>query len=120
MKKLSIYALAAASMIGALEAESLSLITGENGEISEKFDWNDTSKWTPTVTGVAGNDLNLNFSTTTEVTSTINAGFTAGDVVVNVKQNAPSAADGGKGHFFVNIEGNTTFDSLTYNMTSPA
>lgn len=120
MKKLSIYALAVASMIGALEAESLSLITGENGEISEKFDWNDTSKWTPTVSEVAGNDLNLNFSTTTEVTSTINAGFTAGDVVVNVKQNAPSASVGGKGHFFVNIEGDTTFDSLTYNMTSPA
>ena len=120
MKKLSIYTLAVASMIGTLGAESLSLITGENGEISGKFDWNDTSKWTPTVTGVAGNDLNLNFSTTTEVTSTINAGFTAGDVVVNVKQNAPSASDGGRGHFFVNIEGNTTFDSLTYNMTSPA
>lgn len=120
MKKLSIYALAAFSMIGTLGAKSLSLITGENGEISEKFDWNDTSKWTPTVSEVAGNDLNLNFSTTTEVTSTINAGFTAGDVVVNLKQNAPSAADGGRGHFFVNIEGNTTFDSLTYNMTSPA
>ena len=86
MKKLSIYALAAFPMIGTLGAESLSLITGENGEISEKFDWNDTSKWTPTVSEVAGNDLNLNFSTTTEVTSTINAGFTAGDVVVNVKQ----------------------------------
>lgn len=120
MKKLSIYALAAASMIGTLEAGSLSLITGENGEISEKFDWNDTSKWTPTVTGVAGNDLNLNFSTTTEVTSTINAGFTAGNVVVNVRQNAPAGSDGGHGHFFVNIEGDTTFDSLTYNMTSPA
>ncbi len=120
MKKLSIYALAAFSMVGTLGAESLSLITGENGEISEKFDWNDTSKWTPTVSEVAGNDLNLNFSTTREVTSTINAGFTAGDVVVNLKQNAPSAADGGRGHFFVNIEGNTTFDSLTYNMTSPA
>lgn len=120
MKKLSIYTLAVASMIGTLGAKSLSLITGENGEISEKFDWNDTSKWTPTVSEVAGNDLNLNFSTTREVTSTINAGFTAGDVVVNLKQNAPSAADGGRGHFFVNIEGNTTFDSLTYNMTSPA
>ena len=120
MKKLSIYTLAVASMIGTLGAESLYLITGENGEISEKFDWNDTSKWTPTVSEVAGNDLNLNFSTTTEVTSTINAGFTAGDVVVNVKQNAPSAADGGKGHFFINIEGDTTFNSLTYNMTSPA
>ena len=120
MKKLSIYTLAVASMIGTLGAESLSLITGENGEISEKFDWSDTSNWTPTVSEVAGNDLNLNFSTTTEVTSTINAGFTAGDVVVNVKQNAPSASDGGRGHFFVNIEGNTTFDSLTYNMTSPA
>ncbi len=120
IKRLSIYALAAASMIGTLGAKSLSLITGENGEISEKFDWSDTSKWTPTVTGVAGNDLNLNFSTTTEVTSTINAGFTAGDVVVNVKQNAPAGSDGGHGHFFVNIEGDTTFDSLTYNMTSPA
>lgn len=120
MKKLSIYALAAFSMIGTLGAESLSLITGENGEVTEKFDWNDTSKWTPTVSEVAGNDLKLDFSTTTEVTSTINAGFTAGDVVVNVKQNAPSAADGGKGHFFINIEGDTTFDSLTYNMTSPA
>lgn len=107
-------------MIGTLGAESLSLITGENGEISEKFDWNDTSKWTPTVSEVAGNDLSLNFSTTKEVTSTINAGFTAGDVVVNVKQNAPAGSDGGHGHFFVNIEGNTTFDSLTYNMTSPA
>lgn len=120
MKKLSIYTLAVASMIGTLGAESLSLITGENGEISEKFDWNDTSKWTPTVSEVAGNDLSLNFSTTKEVTSTINAGFTAGDVVVNVKQNAPAGSDGGHGHFFVNIEGNTTFDSLTYNMTSPA
>lgn len=120
IKRLSIYTLAAFSMIGTLGAESLSLITGENGEISEKFDWNDTSKWTPTVTGVAGNDLNLNFSTTTEVTSTINAGFTAGDVVVNVKQNAPAGSDGGHGHFFVNIEGDTTFNSLTYNMTSPA
>lgn len=99
MKKLSIYALAAFSMVGTLGAKSLSLITGENGEISEKFDWNDTSKWTPTVSEVAGNDLNLNFSTTTEVTSTINAGFTAGDVVVNVKQNAPSASVGGKGTF---------------------
>lgn len=120
MKKLSIYTLAAFSMVGTLGAESLSLITGENGEISEDFDWNDTSKWTPTVSGVAGNDLNLNFSTTTEVKSTINAGLTAGNVVVNVKQNAPSASDGGHGHFFVNIERDTTFDSLTYNMTSPA
>lgn len=107
-------------MIGALEAESLSLITGENGEISEKFDWSDTSNWTPTVSEVAGNDLNLNFSTTTEVKSTINAGLTAGNVVVNVEQNAPAGSDGGHGHFFVNIERNTTFDSLTYNMTSPA
>ena len=62
IKRLSIYALAAASMIGTLEAESLSLITGENGEVTEKFDWNDTSKWTPTVSEVAGNDLNLDFS----------------------------------------------------------
>lgn len=120
MKKLSIYTLAVASMIGALEAGSLSLITGENGEVTENFDWNDTSKWTPTVSGVAGNDLNLNFSTTTEVKSTINAGLTAGNVVVNVKQNAPSASDGGRGHFYVNIERDTTFNSLTYNMTSPA
>lgn len=120
MKKLSIYTLAVASMIGALEAKSLSLITGENGEVTENFDWNDTSKWTPTVSGVAGNDLNLNFSTTTEVKSTINAGLTAGNVVVNVKQNAPSASDGGRGHFYVNIERDTTFNSLTYNMTSPA
>lgn len=52
MKKLSIYTLAVASMIGALEAESLFLITGENGEVTENFDWNDTSKWTPTVSGV--------------------------------------------------------------------
>lgn len=59
MKKLSIYALAAFSMIGTLGAESLSLITGENGEVTEKFDWNDTSKWTPTVSEVAGNDLKL-------------------------------------------------------------
>lgn len=120
MKKLSIYTLAVASMIGALEAESLFLITGENGEVTENFDWNDTSKWTPTVSGVAGNNLNLNFSTTTVVKSTINAGLTAGNVVVNVKQNAPSASDGGRGHFYVNIERDTTFNSLTYNMTSPA
>ena len=45
MKKLSIYTLAAFSMIGTLGAKSLSLITGENGEISEKFDWNDTSNY---------------------------------------------------------------------------
>lgn len=107
-------------MIGTLEAESLSLITGEKGEVTEDFDWNDTSKWTPTVTGVAGNDLNLNFSTTTEVKSTINAGLTAGNIVVNVEQNAPAGDVGGHGHFFVNIERDTTFNSLTYNMTSPA
>ena len=119
MKKLSIYTLAVASMIGALEAGSLSLITGENGEVTENFDWNDTSKWTPTMSEVAGNDLNLNFSTTTEVKSTINAGLTAGNVVVNVEQNAPAGSAGGHGHFFVNIERDTTFNSLTYNMTSP-
>lgn len=104
-----------------LSAESLSLKTGENKSFSDtNWNWSDTSKWTPTVSEVAGNDLTIDAVTTTQITSTISDGFTAGDVNIILNQNAPSGSSGGNGHFFLNIDGNATFDNFTWKTTSAA
>ena len=109
----------AASAI-ALNAESLSLITGENKELTDSgWDWSDASRWSPSVSDVAGNDLTIDAITTTQIVSTISDGFTAGDVNVILEQNAPPASEGGSGHFTLNVDGNVTFDSLTWRTTSP-
>lgn len=121
MKKIHHYALTLLfSGAAALQAESLSLITGEGGELSDTgWNWSDSAMWTPSVSEVAGNDLTIDAVTTTQILSTISDGFTAGDVNVMIKQNAPSASSGGSGHFTLNIDGNVTFDSLSWMTTSP-
>ena len=114
-----LYSIMAVSAI-ALNAESLSLITGENKELTDSgWDWSDASRWSPSVSDVAGNDLTIDAITTTQIVSTISDGFTAGDVNVILEQNAPPATSGGAGHFTLNIDGNVTFDSLTWRTTSP-
>lgn len=113
-----LYSIIAASAI-ALNAESLSLITGENKELTDSgWNWSDASKWSPSVSDVAGNDLTIDAVTTTPITSTISDGFTAGDLNVILNQNAPSASSGGSGHFTLNIDGNAAFDSFTWKTTS--
>ena len=113
-----LYSIMAASAI-ALNAESLSLITGENKELTDSdWNWSDASKWSPSVSDVAGNDLTIDAVTTTPITSTISDGFTAGDLNVILNQNAPSASSGGSGHFTLNIDGNAAFDSFTWKTTS--
>lgn len=115
-----IYSLVTAASAIAANAENLSLITGENKALTATgWNWSDTSMWSPTVSEVAGNDLTIDAVTTTGITSTISDGFTAGDVNIILNQNAPSASSGGYGHFFLNIDGNATFDSLTWKTTSP-
>ena len=42
-------------------AETLTLKTGADNVITEWWNWSDTSKWSPTVSEVAGNDLTLNY-----------------------------------------------------------
>ena len=102
-----------------LSAESLSLKTGENKALTDTdWNWSDTSKWSPTVSAVAGNYLTIDAVTTTEITSTISGGFTAGDVNIILNQNAPAGSSGGHGHFFLNIDGNATFDNFTWKTTS--
>lgn len=102
-----------------LSAESLSLKTGENKALTDTdWNWSDASKWTPTVSEVAGNDLTIDAVTTTQITSTISGGFTAGDVNIILNQNAPAGSSGGHGHFFLNIDGNATFDNFTWKTTS--
>lgn len=115
-----IYSFVAAASAIALNAETLSLITGENKELTDTgWNWSDTSRWSPAVSEVAGNDLSIDAITTTPITSTISGGFTAGDVSVIIQQNAPSASSGGSGHFTLNVDGDVTFDSFTYKTTSP-
>ena len=115
-----IYSLVTAASAIAANAENLSLITGENKALTATgWNWSDTSMWSPTVSEVAGNDLTIDAVTTTEITSTISDGFTAGDVNIILNQNAPSASSGGYGHFFLNIDGNATFDNFTWKTTSP-
>ena len=115
-----IYSLVTAASAIAANAENLSLITGENKALTATgWNWSDTSMWSPTVSEVAGNDLTIDAVTTTGITSTISDGFTAGDVNIILNQNAPSASSGGYGHFFLNIDGNATFDNFTWKTTSP-
>ena len=114
-----IYSLATAASAIAANAENLSLITGENKELTDSdWNWSDASKWSPSVSDVAGNDLTIDAVTTTPITSTISDGFTAGDLNVILNQNAPSASSGGSGHFTLNIDGNAAFDSFTWKTTS--
>ena len=114
-----IYSLVTAASAIAANAENLSLITGENKALTATgWNWSDTSKWSPTVSEVAGNDLTIDAVTTTEITSTISGGFTAGDVNIILNQNAPAGSSGGHGHFFLNIDGNATFDNFTWKTTS--
>ena len=114
-----IYSLATAASAIAANAENLSLITGENKALTATgWNWSDTSMWSPTVSAVAGNDLTIDAVTTTQITSTISDGFTAGDLNVILNQNAPSASSGGSGHFTLNIDGNAAFDSFTWKTTS--
>ena len=116
-----IYSLVTAASAIAANAENLSLITGENKELTDSdWNWSDASKWSPSVSDVAGNDLTIDAVTTTEITSTISGGFTAGDVNIILNQNAPSGSSGGNGHFFLNIDGNATFDNFTWKTTSAA
>lgn len=115
-----IYSLVTAASAIAANAENLSLITGEKKALTATgWNWSDTSMWSPTVSEVAGNDLTIDAVTTTGITSTISDGFTAGDVNIILNQNAPSASSGGYGHFFLNIDGNATFDNFTWKTTSP-
>ena len=114
-----IYSLVTAASAIAANADNLSLITGENKALTATgWNWSDTSKWSPTVSEVAGNDLTIDAVTTTEITSTISDGFTAGDVNIILNQNAPAGSSGGHGHFFLNIDGNATFDNFTWKTTS--
>ena len=116
-----IYSLVTAASAMAANAENLSLITGENKALTATgWNWSDTSMWSPTVSEVAGNDLTIDAVTTTQITSTISDGFTAGDVNIILNQNAPSGSSGGNGHFFLNIDGNATFDNFTWKTTSAA
>ena len=116
-----IYSLVTAASAIAANAENLSLITGENKELTDSdWNWSDASKWSPSVSDVAGNDLTIDAVTTTPITSTISDGFTAGDLNVILNQNAPSASSGGSGHFTLNIDGNATFDNFTWKTTSAA
>ena len=115
-----IYSLVTAASAITANAENLSLITGENKALTDSdWNWSDTSMWSPTVSEVAGNDLTIDAITTTQIVSTISDGFTAGDVNVILEQNAPSGSAGGFGHFTLNVDGNVTFDSLTWRTTSP-
>ena len=114
-----IYSLVTAASAIAANAENLSLITGENKALTATgWNWSDTSMWSPTVSEVAGNNLTIDAVTTTEITSTISDGFTAGDVNIILNQNAPAGSSGGDGHFFLNIDGNATFDNFTWKTTS--
>lgn len=116
-----IYSLVTAASAIAANAENLSLITGENKALTDSgWNWSDASKWSPSVSDVAGNDLTIDAITTTQIVSTISDGFTAGDVNVILEQNAPSGSAGGFGNFTLNVDGNATFDNFTWKTTSAA
>lgn len=94
-----------------LSAENLSLITGENKIVTEWWNWDDASKWFPTVSEVAGNNLSVDINNgDVELSSTIPSGFSAGNVSIKVKNN--------KNHVYFNAEGNTTFSSLSVRQLS--
>lgn len=92
-------------------AESLSLKTGENKVVTEWWDWSDASKWSPSVSEVAGNDLSADINNGGQtLNSTINPGFRAGDVSIKVAN--PT------NHVYFDVEGNAVFDSLSVGQNS--
>ena len=92
-------------------AETLTLKTGADNVITEWWNWSDTSKWGPTVSEVAGNDLTLNINNgSVELFSTINPGFHAGNVSISVVN--PQE------HVFFDVEGDAEFESLSLSQSS--
>ena len=55
-----------------------------------------------------------------EVVEKIQEAESTGKMTVRLHTGDPCVYGAIRDHFFINIEGDTTFDSLTYNMTSPA
>lgn len=92
-------------------AETLTLKTGADNVITEWWNWSDTSKWSPTVSEVAGNDLTLNINNGgVELSSTINPGFHAGNVSISIVN--PEM------HVFFDVEGDAEFESLNLSQSS--
>lgn len=94
-----------------ISAETLTLKTGADNVITEWWNWSDTTKWSPTVSEVAGNDLTLNINNgSVELSSTINPGFHAGNVSISVVNP--------KEHVFFDVEGDAEFESLNLSQSS--
>lgn len=94
-----------------ISAETLTLKTGADNVITEWWNWSDTSKWSPTVSEVAGNDLTLNINNgSVALFSTINPGFHAGNVSISVVNP--------KEHVFFDVEGDAEFESLSLSQSS--
>jgi len=94
-----------------ISAETLTLKTGADNVITEWWNWSDTSKWSPTVSEVAGNDLTLNINNgSVELFSTINPGFHAGNVSISIVN--PQM------HVFFDVEGDAEFESLNLSQSS--
>ena len=94
-----------------ISAETLTLKTGAGNVITEWWDWSDTSKWSPTVSEVAGNDLTLNINNgSVALSSTINHGFHAGNVSISVVNP--------KMHVFFDVGGDAEFESLNLSQSS--
>lgn len=94
-----------------ISAETLTLKTGADNVITEWWNWSDTSKWSPTVSEVAGNDLTLNINNgSVELFSTISPGFHAGNVSISVVNP--------KEHVFFDVEGDAEFESLNLSQSS--
>lgn len=92
-------------------AETLTLKTGADNVITEWWNWSDTSKWSPTVSEVAGNDLTLNINNGgVELSSTINSDFHAGNVSISIVN--PQM------HVFFDVEGDAEFESLNLSQSS--
>lgn len=92
-------------------AETLTLKTGADNVITEWWNWSDTSKWSPTVSEVAGNDLTLNINNgSVELFSTINPDFHAGNVSISIVNP--------KMHVFFDVEGDAEFESLNLSQSS--
>ena len=94
-----------------ISAGTLTLKTGADNVITEWWNWSDTSKWSPTVSEVAGNDLTLNINNgSVELFSTINPDFHAGNVSISVVN--PQE------HVFFDVEGDAEFESLSLSQSS--
>ena len=92
-------------------AESLSLKTGEDKVVTEWWDWSDASKWSPSVSEVAGNDLSVDINNGGQtLNSTINPGFRAGNVSIKVEN--PT------NHVYFDVEGDAVFGSLSVSQNS--